>query len=101
MGNKSPWVGHWWSYKNADYVAVVKQDGELDSPTCYNKDKAETTWIFFKGACTDNHVTFHAPGNFKISMSIPVEDIPFPPVDYIDMGAHEFELTENSYILYD
>lgn len=101
MKAKSPWIGHWWSYKNDDYVAVVKQDGELDSPYCYNKDKAETSWIFFKGTCTDRHVTFHTPGNFGNSLSIPVEDIPFPPVDYIDMGSHEFELTENSYILYD
>lgn len=102
MRNKSPWVGHWWWCNTNNSVAVVKQDGSLLNPTSYERNKAETTWIFLKGTLrSDKEVDFYEPG-LRIRVStVSIKDIPFPPVEYLDEGTHEFELTENSYILYD
>lgn len=97
-----PWVGHWWWYSSDGCVAVVKQDGELLSPSCFDGEKAETCWIFLGKAQIQVEVTFHEKGNsFEAKEKVPIEFIPFPPVEYMEEGAHEFELTENSYILYD
>lgn len=100
--DKKPWVGHWWWCNSDGSTAVVKQDGALLTPKRFDMAKAETGWVFISGSSPFKDVGFFSPGNFgKVAQKIPIENIPFPPVEYLDEGTHEFELTENSYILYD
>lgn len=100
--DKKPWVGHWWWCNTNNSTAVVKQDGPLKNHTSYERSKAETTWIFLKGVpYLNEEIEFFEPGMRTKVATVSVKDIPFPPVEYLDEGTHEFELTENSYILYD
>lgn len=101
--NKEPWVGSWWVihlFESSFYA--VKQETPVTG-TSYNKDTHETGWINISEPAYP--ITISTPGGKDKIASLKVEDLPFPPLEYLQNlpigGIVEIELTNDSYYIYD